>query len=118
MKTVKVSEMAARGSKNLLDGNPARRPSWPVFVLVKALRLAIITLLWIGIGMGAGLFCGIVGVVLLSLFLHRSLDMTEAYRYVAIPTAIGAGSVAFIWNLIRTMQDAAGRGKQDGREGG
>jgi hypothetical protein len=42
--------------------------------------------------------------------------MTEAYRHGAIPAAIGAGSVALLWNLIRIIQEAASRVENSGRE--
>jgi len=106
--SVKVSEMEARGSKTLVASEPMKQPSWLVWTLMKGIRLVMLTLLWAGLGMGAGLFCGIVGLVIASAVMHRTPDMSMAYREISIPVAILSGSCAFLWNLGRTFQ-AAGR---------
>ena len=59
---MKVSEMEARGSKTLVAGEPMREPSWLVWTLMKGFRVVVLTVLWTGLGMGVGLFCGIIGV--------------------------------------------------------
>src|ERR1700687_4518090 len=114
---LKVSEMEARGSKTLVAAEPMRRPSWPVWTLMKSFRIVALTLLWSGLGMGAGLFCGILGVMVASAILHRNLEMELAYRYVSIPVAICAGSCSLRWNLKRTAQAAAKRRKGWERRG-
>ena len=107
--SVKPSEMEARGSKTLVAGEPMKQPSWPVWTLMKSIRLVMLTLMWTAVGMGAGLFCGIVGVMAWGAITQRIPEMELAYRRVAIPLAIGAGSCAFLWNLLRTVQAAARR---------
>jgi uncharacterized membrane protein YhhN len=101
--------MEARGSKTLVDGEPTKEPSWPVWVLMKGFRVIVLTVLWSGLGMGVGLFCGILGVLAAGAIQHRTPDMSVAYRYISIPVAIGSGSCAFLWNVVRTLQAAAQR---------
>ena len=108
---LKVSEMEALGSKTLVAAEPMRQPSWPVWTLMKGFRVVLLTVLWSGLGMGAGLFCGILGVVVSSAILHRSPNMGLAYRYFAIPVALCAGGGALLWNLMRTAQAAMQRKK-------
>jgi hypothetical protein len=109
--TVKVSEMEERGSKTLLPGEPMREPTWLVWSLMKGFRVVLLAVMWAGLGMGVGLFCGIVGVVSWSAMTHRTPEMDLAYRNVAIPLAVCAGGCALLWNLMRTMQAAARRRK-------
>jgi hypothetical protein len=109
--SVKVSEMEARGSKTLVASEPMKQPSWLMWTVMKGCRLVLLTLLWAGLGMGAGLFCGIVGLVIASAMAHRTPDMTMAYREISIPVAMVSGSCAFVWNLGRTIQAALLRGK-------
>ena len=108
---MKVSEMEARGSKTLVAGEPKKEPGWLIWSVMKGIRLVLLTLLWAGLGMGAGLFCGIVGLVIGSAVMHRAPDMTEAYRHFSIPVALATGSSAFLWNLARTLQAAWRRWK-------
>jgi hypothetical protein len=110
--SVKVSEMEARGSKTLVGGEPMRHPSWLVWTLMKGARVVLLTVLWTGLGMGVGLFCGIIGLLVKSAILHQTPDMSVAYRYISIPLAITSGSCAFLWNLIRTFQSARKRKAQ------
>ena len=106
---MKVSEMEARGTKTLGASEPRKEPSWLVWTLMKAFRVVVLTVLWTALGMGAGLFCGIVGVVTWSAIVHRTPDMSLAYQSVSIPVAIACGSCAFLWNVMRTLQAAAKR---------
>jgi hypothetical protein len=108
---LKVSEMEARGSKTLIAAEPMRQPSWPVWTLMKGFRIVMLTVLWSGLGMGAGLFCGIVGLVAASAVLHQRPEMDLAYRHIAIPVAVFVGSCTLLWNLMRTIQAAAQRKK-------
>ena len=101
-----VSEMEARGSKTLLAGEAMREPSWLVWTLMKCSRVIVLTVLWAGLGMGVGLFCGIIGVAAWSAITQRTPDMSMAYRNVAIPVAICSGSCAFLWSLLRMIQAA------------
>jgi len=61
-----------------------------------AARVLITTLLFAAGGMGAGLFLGILGTVLYGLLRGGNIDMTNAYKHVAIPVAILSGSIALI----------------------
>jgi hypothetical protein len=114
--SVKPSEMEARGSKTLVAGEPMKQPSWPVWTLMKSIRMVMLTLMWTAVGMGAGLFCGIVSLLITSGMTHRTPDMTMAYRGISIPVAIFSGSCAFLWNLGRTLQAAGRRRKGEGRK--
>jgi hypothetical protein len=104
--------MESRGSKTLLPSQPRRRPSWPVWALMKSFRLLALTALWGGVGMGAGLFGGILVLMTVGVLHHRMPEMNLAYRRVAIPAAIVAGICAFLWNLVRTVQAALRRGNE------
>jgi hypothetical protein len=110
---MKVSEMEARGSKTLVASEPMRNPSWLVWALMKTFRIILLTVLWAGLGMGVGLFCGIIALVALSTIQHRTLDMSMAYRNISIPVAVCSGSCSFLWNLGRTIQ-AAGKRRRAG----
>jgi hypothetical protein len=104
--------MEARGSKTLLPGEPMREPTWLVWTLMKGFRVLLLAVLWAGLGMGVGLFCGIVGVASWSAIAHRTPHMNLAYRNVAIPAAVCSGTAALLWNLARTVQAAARRRKR------
>ena len=108
---MKLSEMEARGSKTLANGEPMKEPSWLVWTLMKGLRLIFLTVLWAAVGMGVGLFCGIIGLLAQGALHHQTPDMSLAYRSVSIPVAIFSGSCAFALNLVRTLQAAAQRHK-------
>jgi uncharacterized membrane protein YhhN len=108
---VKVSEMEARGSKTLVPSDPMKQPSWLVWTLMKGFRVLLLTVLWTGLGMGVGLFCGILGVLVVSAIMHRTPDMSMAYRDISIPVAVCSGSCAFLWNMVRSCQAAAKRRK-------
>lgn len=109
-----TSEMEARGSKTLVASEPMKRPSWTGWTLMQGLRIVLLTVLWTGLGMGAGLFCGIFGFMVAAAFHHQPPEMQLAYRQVAIPVAMGSGGVALLWNLMRTAQAAGERMKTKG----
>ena len=50
--------------------------------------------------MGAGLFLGIVGTVLYGIISGSKINMTNAYKHVAIPVAILVGCVALIGSAV------------------
>lgn len=108
---VNLSEMEARGSKTLLSSQPRKEPGLLSWTVVKVFRVVVLTVLWSGLGMGVGLFCGIMGVAVGSAILHRAPQMDMAYRSISIPLAILCGSCAFLWNAARTIQAAAERMK-------
>jgi hypothetical protein len=101
--------MEARGSKTLVASEPIKHPTWLVWTLMKGARVVLLTVLWTGLGMGLGLFCGIIGLLIRSAILHLTPDMSMAYRSFSIPVAITSGSCAFLWNVMRTVQAAGKR---------
>jgi hypothetical protein len=73
---------------------PARRSKTSI-VFTSIVRVLFTTLLFTAGGMGIGLFLGIIGTILFG-GLRGHIDMTNAYRHVAIPFAICVGTVALI----------------------
>jgi hypothetical protein len=109
---VKTSEMEARGSKTLVASEPMRQPSWTVWLAMKGFRMVLLTLLWTGVGMGAGLFSGILLVAIRGTMQGQMPEMSLAYRHISIPVAITTGSCALLWNLVRTVQAATQRRRE------
>ena len=79
---------------------PARRRSKLSIAFTSAVRVLFTTLLFTAGGMGTGLFLGIVGTVLYGMMSGSKIDMTNAYKHVAIPVAILAGAVALIGSAV------------------
>jgi hypothetical protein len=75
---------------------PARHRTRFSIAFTSTVRVLFTALLFTGGGMGAGLFLGILGTALFGLAAGRHIDMTNAYRHVAIPVAILAGSIALV----------------------
>ncbi len=69
-------------------------------VFTSTVRVLFTTLLFTAAGMGAGLFCGIVGTVIYGIIRGAQIDMSNAYKHVAIPAAIVIGSAAFVGALV------------------
>ena len=69
-------------------------------VFTSAIRVLFTTLLFTAAGMGAGLFLGIVGTIFYGMMKGSNIDMTNAYRHVAIPVAITLGAAALIGALV------------------
>ena len=65
-----------------------------------AVRVLFTTLLFTAGGMGAGLFFGIVGTIVYGIIKGSSIDMTNAYKHVAIPVAITLGAAGLITALV------------------
>ncbi len=65
-------------------------------MLASILRVLFATLLFTAGGMAVGLFCGILGTVIYGMIRGGQIDMSNAYRHVAIPVALVIGSVALI----------------------
>ena len=63
-------------------------------------RVVLATILFTAGGMGLGLFLGIVGTVLFALLSGGKIDMTNAYRHVAIPLAILCGAVGLVGSTV------------------
>ena len=78
---------------------PAQRSRTSI-VFTSTMRVLFTTLLFTAGGMGAGLFLGILGTVLYGLVRGHNVDMTGAYRHVAIPVAILTGAVALIGSIV------------------
>lgn len=102
--------MEEQKPKVLFGGAPHTEPSWFVWGVMKAARVLGFTLLWAGLGMALGLFCGILFVMVASPFQHHAPDMSEAYRAIAVPVAVLSGGAAFLWNLGGVLKDARRRG--------
>jgi len=69
-------------------------------VFTSTVRVLFATLLFTAGGMAVGLFLGILGTVIYGMIRGGHIDMTNAYRHVAIPVAILAGSVALVGSAI------------------
>ena len=72
-------------------------------------RVLFTTLLFTAAGMGAGLFFGIVGTLVYGMIKGGTIDMSNAYRHVAIPVAITVGAAAFIGALVLEVRGRHGR---------
>jgi hypothetical protein len=62
------------------------------------------TLLFTCGGMGLGLLVGIIGLITYGLVAGVQPDMRNAYRHVAIPTAIAIGSIAFVGAIVLELR--------------
>ena len=81
-------------SSPALDPRPQPRAASTVFT--SAVRVLFATMLFTAGGMAVGLFCGIVGTVVYGMIKGGQIDMTNAYRHIAIPIALLCGSVALM----------------------
>jgi lipopolysaccharide export LptBFGC system permease protein LptF len=79
---------------------PSKQRSKLSIVFTSTVRVLFTTLLFTAAGMGAGLFCGIVGTVIYGIIRGGQIDMTNAYKHVAIPAAIVIGAAAFLGALV------------------
>ena len=64
------------------------------------LRVLFTTLIFVAGGMGAGLFLGIVGTVIYGIISGSKVDMSNAYKHVAIPIAIFIGAIALVGSAV------------------
>ncbi len=69
-------------------------------VFTSAVRVLFSTLLFTAGGMGAGLLLGIIGTIVYGMISGKTIDMTNAYRHVAIPVAALLGSVALVGSAV------------------
>ena len=77
-----------------------------------SVRVLFTTLLFTAGGMGAGLFFGIVGTMVYGIIKGGNIDMTNAYKHVAIPVAITLGAAALIGALmleVRSQRERTSR---------
>ena len=72
-----------------------RPPRWYAIPV----RVLLVTFIGTLISFAVGLLLGILGTVLLSFLRHVNPNMTVAYRHIALPAAIVAGSIIFILAL-------------------
>jgi hypothetical protein len=79
---------------------PGKQRSTISIVFTSTVWVLFTTLLFTAAGMGAGLFCGIVGCVFYGMIRGTQVDMTNAYKHIAIPAAIVIGSAAFVGALV------------------
>ena len=79
--------------------SPPRRSKLSI-AFTSAVRVVFTTLLFTAAGMGAGLFFGIVGTIVYGMIKGSSIDMTNAYKHVAIPAAITIGAAALVGALV------------------
>lgn len=63
-------------------------------------RVVFVGLLFTAAGMGAGLFLGILGTIVYGMMKGGPIDMTNAYRHVAIPIAAVTGSIALVGAIV------------------
>jgi hypothetical protein len=78
---------------------PAQRSTVSI-LFTSTMRVLFTTLLFTAGGMGAGLFLGILGTVGYGLIRGTAVDMSGAYRHIAIPVAILVGCVALFGSVV------------------
>jgi hypothetical protein len=79
---------------------PSSQRSALSLAFTSVVRVLFTTLLFTAAGMGAGLFFGIVGTLVYGMIKGGSIDMTNAYKHVAIPVAITLGTAGLITALV------------------
>lgn len=83
---------------------PAPKPGLVNRIFRNTFRILFLTMLFTGLGMAVGLTTGILTTVISAAITHHPLDMTRAYRFFAIPSAIFVGSCAFLYQLVQTIR--------------
>ncbi|MGA9508515.1 MAG: hypothetical protein WBV55_07700 [Candidatus Sulfotelmatobacter sp.] len=78
----------------------ARPPRWYAIPV----RVLLVTFIGTLISFAVSLFLGIVGVGAVSTLRHVHADMTIAYRHIALPAAVIAGSIIFVLALIMEIR--------------
>ncbi len=81
-----------------MDSTP--QPGWFVRTIRFIFRTFLLTLLFAMLGMGVGLFLGIIITLIGAGIHHTSPDMTMAYRHFAVPVAIISGGGMLLYILI------------------
>ena len=76
----------------------ARLPRWYAIPV----RVLLVTFIGTLIAFAVSLLLGIIGTVIVSAWRHINPNMTVAYRDIALPAAVVAGSVIFV--LVLTME--------------
>lgn len=78
-----------------MRSTPPRSRSSVSILVASTVRVLFTTLIFTAGGMGAGLFLGIIGMVIYGLAAGVQPDMRNAYRHFAIPLAVIVGCAAF-----------------------
>jgi hypothetical protein len=78
---------------------PSRRSKLSIF-FGSIVRVLFTALLFTAGGMGLGLFLGIIGTIVYGIIRGGQIDMTNAYKHVAIPVAVSLGAVALVGALV------------------
>jgi len=73
-------------------------------VFTSTARVLFTTLLFTAGGMGVGLFFGIVGTIVYGMIKGSNIDMTNAYKHVAIPVAATFGAGALLGALVMEVR--------------
>lgn len=81
------------------------RPSRFTRFLMTTFRIFFLTLLLTGLGMGLGLFTGIMATVVGSLFAHHPVDLTRSYKLFAVPAAIVFGGCTLVFQVIQAVRE-------------
>ena len=77
----------------------AQRSKLSLF-FTSTVRVLFTALLFTAGGMGLGLFLGIIGTIVYGIIRGGQIDMTNAYKHVAIPVAFTLGAVALCGALV------------------
>jgi cytochrome b subunit of formate dehydrogenase len=85
------------------------RPSWFVRFIMITFRICFVTLLLTGLGMGVGLFVGILTTVIGGAISHHAIDLTRAYKVFAIPSALVFGSCTLLFQIVKSVREAVSR---------
>jgi hypothetical protein len=72
-----------------------RPPRWYAIPV----RILLVTFIGTLISFAVSLFIGILGIIIVSALRHTQPNMTVAYRLIALPTAVVAGSIIFVLAL-------------------
>jgi hypothetical protein len=74
---------------------PTARPRWYMIPV----RVLLVTFIGTLISFAVSLLIGILGMVIISALRHTHANMTVAYRVIALPAAVVAGSIIFVLAL-------------------
>ena len=82
------------------------KPTLPQRILFGAGKLIFLTLLFAALGMGIGLFIGILTAAFTGGLHHGAPGMAAAYRKMAVPTAIVFGTCALLFQIFTGIRTA------------
>jgi hypothetical protein len=88
---------------------PQKQRSKLSIAFTSSVRVLFTALLFTAGGMGLGLFLGIIGMVVYSLFHGGQVDMTYAYKHVAVPIALVLGGVALVGAAVLEVRSRSRR---------